>query len=115
MRGKEELMVHWVNEVEEGEEKQNRPNYKTKKSQHNNKNPLNQTKHQNQSTTHEGEEEDRCLGRKFKRGVKDKGIGHWVNGIEREERTVMSRSRRKVECPEMGREIERKEPHQKMV
>ena len=32
-----------------------------------------------------------------------KCIGHWVNGIEREERTVMSRSRRKVECPEMGK------------
>ena len=22
------------------------------------------------------------MGRKFKRGVKDKGIGHWVNGVE---------------------------------
>ena len=38
------------------------------KPQHNDKNPLNQTNHQNQSTTHEGGEEDRCLGRKFKRG-----------------------------------------------
>ena len=65
-------------------EKQNRPNYKTKKPQHNNKNPLNQTTHQNQSTTHESGEEDRCLGRKFKRGVKDKGIGHWVNGVGEE-------------------------------
>ena len=31
-----------------------------------------------------GGEEDRCLGRKFKRGVKDKGIGHWANGVEEE-------------------------------
>ena len=29
-----------------------------------------------------GGEEDRGLNRKFKRGVKDKGIGHWVNGVE---------------------------------
>ena len=36
------------------------------------------------STTHEGGEEDRGLNRKFKRGVKDKGIGHWVNGVEEE-------------------------------
>ena len=30
-----------------------------------------------------------------------KGIGHWVNGVE--EKTVMSRNRRKVEWPEMDR------------
>ena len=54
---------------------------KQEKPQHNNKNPLNQTNHQNQSTTHESGEEDRGLNRKFKRGVKDKCIGHWVNGV----------------------------------
>ena len=26
------------------------------------------------------------MGRKFKRGVKDKGIGHWVNGVEEDRR-----------------------------
>ena len=33
------------------------------------------------------------LSRKFKRGVKDKGIGHWVNGIERERRRVWEKRR----------------------
>ena len=86
MRGKRKLKVHWVNGVEE-EKKKRREKTHTKptlpiKPQHNNKNPLNQTNHQNQSTTHESGEEDRGLNRKFKRGVKDKGIGHWVNGVE---------------------------------
>ena len=69
-----------------GREVENKTDQTTKqeKPQHNNKNPLNQTNHQNQSTTHEGGEEDRGLNRKFKRGVKDKGIGHWVNGVEEE-------------------------------
>ena len=76
------MKVHWVNGVgEEGEKKKTEQTTKQEKPQHNNKNPLNQTNHQNQSTTHEGGEEDRGLGRKFKRGVKDKGIGHWVNGV----------------------------------
>ena len=76
-----------MNGIEEREEKQNNQTTATQeKPQHNNKNPLNQTNHQNQSTTHESGEEDRCLGRKFKRGVKDKGIGHWVNGVEEDRR-----------------------------
>lgn len=79
------MKVHWVNGIGETPEKHNNQTTATQeKPRHNNKNPLNQTIHQNQSTTHEGGEEDRCLGRKFKRGVKDKGIGHWVNGVERE-------------------------------
>ena len=84
MRDKRKLKVHWVNGVE-GREVENKTDQTTKqeKPRHNNKNPLNQTNHQNQSTTHEGGEEDRGLNRKFKRGVKDKGIGHWVNGVER--------------------------------
>ena len=82
MRGKRKLKVHWVNGVGETPEKHNNHNTTTQeKPRHNNKNPLNQTNHQNQSTTHEGGEEDRGLNRKFKRGVKDKGIGHWVNGV----------------------------------
>ena len=82
MRGKRKLKVHWVNGVGE-EKKKNKTDQTTKqeKPQHNNKNPLNQTTHQNQSTTHESGEEDRGLNRRFKRGVKDKGIGHWVNGV----------------------------------
>ena len=88
MRGKRKLKVHWVNGVEKTHKKQNRPNTTTQeKPRHNNKNPLNQTTHQNQSTTPESGEEDRGLNRKFKRGVKDKGIGHWVNGVERVEDT----------------------------
>ena len=79
------MKVHWVNGVEETPEKQNNQTTATQeKPQHNNKNPLNQTNHQNQSTTHESGEEDRGLNRRFKRGVKDKGIGHWVNGVEGE-------------------------------
>ena len=70
MRGREEKTLNHNTTTQE-------------KPQHNDKNPLNQTNHQNQSTTHEGGEEDRGLNRKFKRGVKDKGIGHWVNGVER--------------------------------
>ena len=54
-------------EVECGKNKTDQTTNK-EKPQHNNKNPLNQTNHQNQSTTHEGGEEDRGLGRKFKRG-----------------------------------------------
>ena len=54
-------------EVECGKNKTDQTTNK-EKPQHNNKNPLNQTNHQNQSTTHEGGEEDRCLGRKVKRG-----------------------------------------------
>ena len=54
-------------EVECGKNKTDQTTNK-EKPQHNNKNPLNQTNHQNQSTTYEGGEEDRCLGRKFKRG-----------------------------------------------
>ena len=54
-------------EVECGKNKTDQTTNK-EKPQHNNKNPLNQTNHQNQSTTHESGEEDRCLGRKFKRG-----------------------------------------------
>ena len=54
-------------EVECGKNKTDQTTNK-EKPQHNNKNPLNQTNHQNQSTTHEGGEEDSCLGRKFKRG-----------------------------------------------
>ena len=78
------MKVHWVNGVEGREvEKKKTKHHNTRKPQHNNKNPLNQTNHQNQSTTHESGEEDRYLGRKFKRGVKDKGRGHWVNGVER--------------------------------
>ena len=73
------MKLHWVNGVGETHKK-----HSTITPQHNNKNPLNQTIHQNQSTTHEGGEEDRGLNRKFKRGVKDKGIGHWVNGVEEE-------------------------------
>lgn len=69
---------HWVNG--------NESPIRTKKAQHHRE--LNQTTHQNQSTTHESGEEDRGLNRKFKRGVKDKGIGHWVNGIEREKSEV---------------------------
>ena len=78
------MKVHWVNGVGE-REVENKTDQTTtqEKPQHNNKIPLNQTNHQNQSTTHEGGEEDRGLIRKFKRGVKDKGIGHWVNGVER--------------------------------
>ena len=77
------MKVHWVNGVEGREvEKKKTTTATQEKPQHNNKNPLNQTTHQNQSTTHESGEEDRCLGRKFKRGVKDEGIGHWVNGVE---------------------------------
>ena len=88
MRDKRKLKVHWVNGVGETPEKHNNQTTATQeKPRHNNKNPLNQTNHQNQSTTHESGEEDRCLGRKFKRGVKDKGIGHWVNGVERVEDT----------------------------
>ena len=69
MRGKRKLKVHWVNGVEETPEKHNNQTTATQeKPQHNNKNPLNQTNHQNQSTTHEGGEEDRGLNRKFKRG-----------------------------------------------
>ena len=78
------MKVHWVNGVEGREEKQEKQTTATQeKPQHNDKNLLNQTNHQNQSTTHEGGEEDRCLSRQFKRGVKDKGIGHWVNRVER--------------------------------
>ena len=78
----------WGRGREEEKKKRRKPNTTIQeKPQHNNKNPLNQTNHQNQSTTHEGGEEDRCLGRKFKREVKDKGIGHWVNGVERVEDT----------------------------
>ena len=78
MRGKRKLKVHWVNGVEEAHKKKNRPNTTIQeKPQYNNKNPLNQTNHQNQSTTHEGGEEDRGLNRKFKREekirVKDTG------------------------------------------
>ena len=74
-----------MNGVEKHHKKQNRTNTTIQeKPQHNNKNPLNQTNHQNQSTTPESGEEDRCLGRKFKRGVKDKGIGHWVDGVGEE-------------------------------
>ena len=77
------MKVHWVNGVEEEKKKQeNQTTAIQEKPRHNNKNPLNQTNHQNQSTTHEGGEEDRGLNRRFKRGVKDKGIGHWVNGVE---------------------------------
>ena len=54
-------------EVECGKNKTDQTTNK-EKPQHNNKNPLNQTNHQNQSTTHEGGEEDRGLIRKFKRG-----------------------------------------------
>lgn len=55
----------------------------TQENNHNTKHhrALNQTTHQNQSTTHESGEKDRGLNRKFKRGVKNKGIGHWVNGV----------------------------------
>ena len=55
------------------EKKKNKTDQTTKqeKPQHNNKNPLNQTIHQNQSTTHESGEEDRGLIRRFKRGVKE--------------------------------------------
>ena len=63
-------------EVECGKNKTDQTTNK-EKPQHNNKNPLNQTNHQNQSTTHEGGEEDRGLNRKFKREekirVKDTG------------------------------------------
>ena len=72
MRGKRKLKVHWVNGVGEREvENKTDQTTKQEKPQHNNKNPLNQTNHQNQSTTHEGGEEDRGLNRKFKRGVKE--------------------------------------------
>lgn len=81
------MKVHWVNGVGETPEKHNNQTTATQeKPRHNNKNPLNQTNHQNQSTTHEGGEEDRGLNRKLKRGVKDKCIGHWVNGVEGERR-----------------------------
>ena len=83
MRGTRKLKVHWVNGVGETPEKHNNQTTATQeKPRHNNNNPLNQTNHHNQSTTHEGGEEDKGLNRKFKRGVKDKGIGHWVNGVE---------------------------------
>ena len=63
------MKVHWVDGVEEeGEKKKTEQTTTKEKPQHNNKNPLNQTNHQNQSTTPESGEEDRCLGRKFKRG-----------------------------------------------
>ena len=82
------MKVHWVNGVGETPEKHNNQTTATQeKPRHNTKNPLNQTNHQNQSTTHEGGEEDRGLNRKFKRGVKDKGIGHWVNGVGEESHT----------------------------
>ena len=72
MRGKRKLKVHWVNGVEEEKKKQeNQTTATQEKPQHNDKNPLNQTNHQNQSTTHESGEEDRGLIRKFKRGVKE--------------------------------------------
>lgn len=66
------MKVHWVN-GNEGREVENKTDQTTKqeKPQYNNKNPLNQTNHQNQSTTHESGEEDRGLNRKFKRGVKE--------------------------------------------
>ena len=72
MRGKRKLKVHWVDGVER-REVENKTDQTTtqEKPQHNDKNPLNQTNHQNQSTTHEGGEEDRGLIRKFKRGVKE--------------------------------------------
>ena len=71
MRGKRKLKVHWVNGIEEeGEKKKTDQTTTQEKPQHNDKNPLNQTNHQNQSTTHEGGEEDRGLNRKFKRGEK---------------------------------------------
>ena len=56
MRGREEI------------KKKTDQTTKQEKPRHNNKNPLNQTNHQNQSTTHEGGEEDRGLNSKFKRG-----------------------------------------------
>ena len=66
------MKVHWVNGVEEeGEKKKTDQTTKQEKPRHNNKNPLNQTNYQNQSTTHESGEEDRGLIRKFKRGVKE--------------------------------------------
>ena len=76
------MKVHWVNGVGEEKKKTDQTTATQEKPQHNNKNPLNQTNHQNQSTTHEGGEEDRGLNRKLKRGVKDKGRGHWVDGVE---------------------------------
>ena len=80
MRGKRKLKVHWVNGVGEREvEKQNRPNYKTRKT----------TTQQHQSTIkpnhrkkppHQMAWEKR---RKVELGtVGRKCIGHWVNGIE---------------------------------
>ena len=71
MRGKRKLKVHWVNGVENPiKNKTDQTTATQEKPRHNNKNPLNQTIHQNQSTTPESGEEDRCLGRKFKRGEK---------------------------------------------
>ena len=75
MRGKRKLKVHWVNGVGKREvENKTDQTTKQEKPRHNNKNPLNQTIHQNQSTTPESGEEDKGLNRRFKRGVKDKGI-----------------------------------------
>lgn len=81
------MKVHWVNGVGEEKKKHSTITPQHKKN-HNTTTKIHSTKLtiKTKSTTHESGEEDRCLGRKFKRGVKDKGIGHWVNGIEGEKK-----------------------------